>query len=108
MPRGAEYANAPAQSDNAIEAGENKAHGTSGVRPPLLSPSPNKEPQLINAQNTGLNRVNKVADFPEGAKGTGTASNPLSGQGSAGHDDGKGGHEPKTLGENKGLGAHKA
>ncbi|EYE92839.1 uncharacterized protein EURHEDRAFT_388269 [Aspergillus ruber CBS 135680] len=88
MPRGSEYANAPAQSDNAIEAGENKAHGTSG--------------------DTGLNRVNKVADFPEGAKGTGTASNPLSGQGSAGHDDGKGGHEPKTLGENKGLGAHKA
>lgn len=34
MPRGAEYANGPLQSDNAIEAGENKAHGTSGVRPP--------------------------------------------------------------------------
>ncbi|BCR89804.1 uncharacterized protein ACHE_51002S [Aspergillus chevalieri] len=85
MPRGSEYANAPAQSDNPIEAGETKAHGTSG--------------------NTDLNRVNKVAEFPEGAKGTGTAANPLSGQGSAGHQDGKGGHDPKTLGENKGLGA---
>lgn len=33
MPRGSEYANAPPQSDNPIEAGENKAHGVSGVCP---------------------------------------------------------------------------
>lgn len=32
MPRGSEYANAPPQSDNPIGAGENKAHGVSGVR----------------------------------------------------------------------------
>lgn len=102
MPRGSEYANAPAQSDNPIEAGETKAHGTSGVSP---SSAILHEPQLTNIQNTDLNRVNKVAEFPEGAKGTGTAANPLSGQGSAGHQDGKGGHDPKTLGENKGLGA---
>ena len=41
MPRGSEYADAPAQSDNAIDAGENKAHGV-GVsipRPRYLFPS---------------------------------------------------------------------
>ena len=31
-----------------------------------------------------------------------------SGQGTSGTSSGKGGHDPKTTGENKGLGAHKA
>jgi hypothetical protein len=34
MPRGAEYDNGIPQSDNAIENGPNKAHGTNPVRPP--------------------------------------------------------------------------
>lgn len=84
MPRGSEYADAPAQSDNAIDAGENKAHG-------------------VGNDNAGLNRTERTAEFPEGAKGTG--GKDLSGQGSTGHSSGKGGHEPKTLGENKGSGA---
>lgn len=33
MPRGAEFDNGVPQSDNAIETGPNKAHGTNPVRP---------------------------------------------------------------------------
>lgn len=36
---------------------------------------------------------------------TGSQREVYSGTGSAGHSSGKGGHEPKTLGEKKGLGA---
>lgn len=54
-----------------------------------------------------LERTQKVADLPEAAQKQGLHS----GQGSSGptqSGSGKGGHEPKSLGENKGLGAHKA
>lgn len=104
MPRGSEYADAPAQSDNAIDAGENKAHGV-GVsipRPRYLFPSRITN-YIRQNDNAGLNRTERTAEFPEGAKGTG--GKDLSGQGSTGHSSGKGGHEPKTLGENKGSGA---
>ncbi|KAJ5831809.1 hypothetical protein N7474_000120 [Penicillium riverlandense] len=86
MPRGAEYDNGIPQSDNAIEAGETKAHGTG-----------NKDAEL--------NRTQKVAPMPEE---TGSHREVFPGQGSAGPNQsgsGKGGHEPKTLGENKGLGS---
>lgn len=36
MPRGADYDNGIPQSDNAIETGPNKAHGTNPVRPSPL------------------------------------------------------------------------
>lgn len=36
MPRGAEYDNGVIQSDNAIETGPNKAHGTNPVRSSLV------------------------------------------------------------------------
>ncbi|KAI9933104.1 hypothetical protein ASPWEDRAFT_42861 [Aspergillus wentii DTO 134E9] len=83
MPRGAEYDNGVPQSDNAIEAGQNQVHGT-------------------NPENNHLNRLNKVAELPDAATKSGGEH---SAQGSAGHPSGKGGHEPKTLGENKGTGA---
>ncbi|KAE8154210.1 hypothetical protein BDV25DRAFT_121653 [Aspergillus avenaceus] len=86
MPRGAEYDNNVVQSDNAIEAGPNKVHGTGG--------------------SEDLKRVQRTAPLPDAAKSSG--SNFISGGGSEGHSSGKGGHEPKTLGENKGFGAHKA
>ncbi|KAJ5621028.1 hypothetical protein N7510_005012 [Penicillium lagena] len=86
MPRGAEFDNGVPQSDNAIEAGVTKAHGTD-----------NKDAEL--------NRVHKVAPMPEE---TGSNREVFPGQASAGptkSGSGKGGHEPKTLGENKGVGA---
>jgi hypothetical protein len=51
-----------------------------------------------------MNRVDRTAPLPEDMGNR----EPYSGQGSLSHGSGKGGHEPKTLGENKGLGAHKA
>ncbi|GLI75231.1 hypothetical protein PoHVEF18_003484 [Penicillium ochrochloron] len=83
MVRGAEYDNGVPQSDNAIEAGATKAHGTGTTDAPI-------------------NRVNKVAPMPEE---TGSQREVYSGMGGAGSNSGKGGHEPKTLGENKGRGA---
>lgn len=54
-------------------------------------------------QNDHLDRVNRTADLPDVPAG-----GMHSGGGAPGHSSGKGGHEPRTLGENKGLGAHKA
>ncbi|KAL3450500.1 hypothetical protein BJX65DRAFT_305337 [Aspergillus insuetus] len=85
MPRGAEYAEDNQISDNPIEAGETKVHGT-------------------NPEHDHMNRVDRTAPLPEDMGNR----EPYSGQGSLSHGSGKGGHEPKTLGENKGLGAHKA
>ncbi|KAJ5222112.1 uncharacterized protein N7469_010999 [Penicillium citrinum] len=84
MVRGAEYDNGIPQSDNAIENGPNKAHG-------------------VGAADGPLDR--KVAPMPAE---TGSGREVFSGQGSAGPTNsgsGKGGHEPKTLGQNKGTGA---
>ncbi|OJJ49006.1 hypothetical protein ASPZODRAFT_129376 [Penicilliopsis zonata CBS 506.65] len=85
MPRGAEFDNKIPQSDNAIDAGPTKVHGT-------------------NPAHADLSHTQHVADLPEIMGGNGI----LSGGGSSGHQSGKGGHEPKSLGEQKGLGAHKA
>ncbi|KAJ5104387.1 hypothetical protein NUU61_001734 [Penicillium alfredii] len=86
MVRGADYDNGVPQSDNAIPAGETKAHGTGPT-------------------NADLSRSHKTAPLPEE---TGSQREVFSGQGSSGptkSGSGKGGHEPKSLGENKGLGA---
>jgi hypothetical protein len=48
MPRGAEYDNGIPQSDNAIEAGENKAHGTNPVRTHSPKKVTNKDPKFTN------------------------------------------------------------
>ncbi|KAE8354205.1 hypothetical protein BDV28DRAFT_131423 [Aspergillus coremiiformis] len=85
MVRGAEYDDGVPHSDNAIEAGRTKAHGSS---------------------NPEMGRVSRTAELPEAAKRTG--GHAMSFGGSAGHSSGKGGHEPKFLGENKGLGAREA
>ncbi|GAD92033.1 hypothetical protein NFIA_039580 [Paecilomyces variotii No. 5] len=88
MPRGADYDNGIPQSDNAIEQKPDAAHGT-------------------GSGNDYISRANKPAAFPDGDfedgvhSGGGSRGVPPSGSG-------KGGHEPKTLGERKGLGAHKA
>ncbi|KAF3395794.1 hypothetical protein F1880_006605 [Penicillium rolfsii] len=83
MVRGADYDNGIPQSDNPIEAGTTKAHGTGATDAPL-------------------DRVNKVAPMPEE---TGSQRDVYSGAGAPGSSSGKGGHEPKTLGEKKGLGS---
>ncbi|KAJ5524129.1 hypothetical protein N7504_001591 [Penicillium tannophilum] len=87
MVRGAEYDNGVPQSDNAIEAGETKAHG-------------------VGNNDAPLNHTQKVAPMPEE---TGSQRNDVfpgfSGARPNHSGSGKGGHEPKTLGENKGLGS---
>ncbi|KAF9891487.1 hypothetical protein FE257_003954 [Aspergillus nanangensis] len=88
MPRGAEYDNNIPQSDNAIDAGSNKVHGT-------------------NPEHSDINRVHKTADLPD-ADFHGQGVFPgVSNLGPQSSGSGKGGHEPRTLGENKGTGAHK-
>ncbi|KAL4999419.1 hypothetical protein BDV10DRAFT_164831 [Aspergillus recurvatus] len=84
MPRGVEYARDDQVSDNTFEAGNTKVHGT-------------------NPDHDHINRVDRTAPMPEV---TGS-SEPYSGQGQYKnpHGSGKGGHEPNTLGENKGVGA---
>ncbi|KAJ5765167.1 hypothetical protein N7520_004726 [Penicillium odoratum] len=86
MVRGAEYDNGIPQSDNPIEAGENKIHGAGN-------------------DNAPLNHTQKVAPMPEE---TGSQREVFGGLPNSGHPhsgSGKGGHEPKTLGEKKGLGS---
>lgn len=53
-----------------------------------------------------MNRVDRTAPLPE----VSGSSEPYIGQGGYKNPtgSGKGGHEPNTLGENKGLGGHKA
>ncbi|KAL5340574.1 hypothetical protein BJX70DRAFT_360593 [Aspergillus crustosus] len=86
MPRGVEYAKNNQVSDNAVDAVKTQAIGT----------DPNQGE---------LNRASRTAPLPEV---TGH-SEPYSGQGQYKNPEGsgKGGHEPNTLGERKGLGAHK-
>ena len=57
----------------------------------------------IILQDAPIDRINKVAPMPEE---TGSQREVYSGMGAPGSSSGKGGHEPKTLGENKGRGAH--
>jgi hypothetical protein len=106
MPRGAEYDNGIPQSDNAIEAGETKAHGVGNdVSLPKVYHHANTVLLTGIPQNAPLNHTQKVAPMPEETGShrdvhpgyTGIPHNP--------EGSGKGGHEPKTLGENKGLGS---
>ncbi|RAL03074.1 uncharacterized protein BO80DRAFT_463290 [Aspergillus ibericus CBS 121593] len=85
MPRGAEYDNGVPQSDNAIDAGETKVHGT-------------------NPDNDHLNRVQRTAPLPEAAHSSGGTYSIGGSAGPNKFGSGKGGHEPKTLGDKKGLG----
>ena len=58
----------------------------------------------------GVDRSNKAAALPEGTSEKETHQS-YSGQGSRGHPEsgsGKGGHEPKTVGEQKGVGGAKS
>ncbi|KAE8379754.1 hypothetical protein BDV26DRAFT_291067 [Aspergillus bertholletiae] len=84
MPRGAEYDDGVPHSDNAVDAGQTKVHGAGNA----------------NAQ---MGRVYRTAELPEAIKDL--HGNATSFGGSAGHSSGKGGHEPKSLGEHKGMGA---
>ncbi|PYH89355.1 hypothetical protein BO71DRAFT_403139 [Aspergillus ellipticus CBS 707.79] len=119
MPRGAEYDNGVPQSDNAIDPGQTKVHGTNPeVRslpipipnPPFPFPPYNQPPQfpimiLTTPQNDHLNRVQRTAELPEAAQSSGGTYSAQGSSGPTKTGSGKGGHEPKTLGEKKGLGA---
>jgi len=88
MPRGAEYDDGKPQSDNAIDAGEDKVHGGS-------KPTTEVEPS----------HTQKTAPLPEGMDEMN--DRVLSGGAAPGHESGKGGHDPKTMGENIGRGDKK-
>lgn len=70
----------------------------------MFTPNPSKLvlsiSHLTAIQDGPLDR--KVAPMPTE---TGSDREVYSGSGAPGHSSGKGGHEPKTLGEKKGLGA---
>ncbi|KAJ6007447.1 hypothetical protein N7540_011423 [Penicillium herquei] len=86
MVRGADYDNGVPQSDNPIEPGVTKIHG-------------------VGNDNAPLSHTQKVAPMPEV---TGSQRDVFGGLAHAGPNhsgSGKGGHEPKSLGEKKGLGA---
>ncbi|EHA23302.1 hypothetical protein ASPNIDRAFT_173308 [Aspergillus niger ATCC 1015] len=104
MPRGAEYDDGVPHSDNAIEAGETKVHGTN----PAVCPSFNLQSCIKRRNNDHLNRVQRTAPLPEAAQSSGGEYSIGGSSGPNKSGSGKGGHEPKTLGEKKGLGAHKA
>ncbi|ERF71217.1 hypothetical protein EPUS_07900 [Endocarpon pusillum Z07020] len=92
MPRGADFDDGVPRSDNAIEPGHNVTHGAGS-----------------ESTSEGVDRSNKAAPLPEGTSEM-KDHHWYSGMGSRGHPEsgsGKGGHEPKTLGEQKGLGAKK-
>lgn len=112
MPRGAEFDHGVPQSDNPIEAREDLIHGGSKVKPPQ---NPLRITRLIRdfsaVQPTSESSVagaHKAAPLPEGLNEV--PDGVHSGGGSRGvpgyTGSGKGGHEPKSLGENKGQGAH--
>ncbi|KAL9638230.1 MAG: hypothetical protein Q9164_001681 [Protoblastenia rupestris] len=82
MPRGADYADAPVQSDNAIEAGENKIAG---------APKGDSDEPV----STGVDRSHKAAPLPEGISEM--QNSPASGGGSkglTGEGSGHGAKEP--------------
>ncbi|KAK5442008.1 hypothetical protein LTS15_011166 [Exophiala xenobiotica] len=87
MPRGAEYDNGVPQSDNAIGGEKEIVHGGDG--------KPTSQSEVAGAK--------KTAPLPEGLSEVNDGVH--SGGGSRGNQEGsgKGGHEPKTLGELKGT-----
>ncbi|KIW54194.1 hypothetical protein PV05_06571 [Exophiala xenobiotica] len=87
MPRGADYDNGVPQSDNAIGGEKEIIHGGDG--------KPTSESDVAGAK--------KTAPLPEGLSEVNDEVH--SGGGSRGNQEGsgKGGHEPKTLGELKGT-----
>ncbi|EHY54461.1 hypothetical protein ABEF95_001574 [Exophiala dermatitidis] len=86
MPRGAEYDNGVPQSDNAVEAGHNIVHGDG---------KPTSE--------SDVSRSHKTAPLPEGLKESHDETHSGGGsRGLQGHTgSGKGGHEPKSVGQHK-------
>lgn len=127
MPRSADYDNGVQRSDNAIEPGHNLTHGAGSEvysavfasdsfcalccknRPfsftLLTTLTDYKQPTSEAVDHSG-----KAAPLPEGTSemeihhwysGQGSRVRPESGSG-------KGGHEPKTLGEQKGLGGEES
>lgn len=87
MPRGAEYDDGIPHSDNAIEPGHDIIHGGDGK----------------STSESGVPRANKTADMPEGLQESHDGVH--SGGGSVGigshTGSGKGGHEPKSIGQHK-------
>ncbi|KIX99474.1 uncharacterized protein Z520_05050 [Fonsecaea multimorphosa CBS 102226] len=88
MPRGAEYDDGKPHSDNAIEAEHDIVHGGSK-----------------STSEAELSGPKKAAPLPEGMDEMNDRT--LSGGAALGHQSGKGGHDPRTMGEHKGLSGHR-
>merc|ERR1711939_220224 len=87
MPRGAEYDDGVPHSDNAIEAGEDKAHGTRGT-----------------TDEVEVERANKTASMPDLSE---VNDRTASGGAATGHQDGHGHDSPGTKGESTSSGLRK-
>lgn len=109
MPRGAEYDNGVPQSDNAVEAGHNIVHGDGKVTQANMRNSttvlPNIEltRRLQPTSESDVSRSHKTAPLPEGLKESHDETHSGGGsRGLQGHTgSGKGGHEPKSVGQHK-------
>ncbi|KAK5049430.1 hypothetical protein LTR84_004359 [Exophiala bonariae] len=88
MPRGADYDDGVPRSDNAIEAGEDKAHGTGNN----------------TTDEVELNRAKKTAAMPDLSE---VNDRTASGGAATGHNDGHGHDSPGTRGEKTGSGLRK-
>jgi hypothetical protein len=104
MPRGADYDDGVSRSDNAIDPNHNVMHGVG----PNVSQDYLTCTSFLHAQLAKM--INKAAPLPEGMSEM-DEHHRHSGMGTRGHPEsssGKGGHEPKTLGEREGLGGPKS
>lgn len=110
MPRGAEYVNEPPRSDNAIEQGQDAAHGIGKVRLTRASSSAAHPWEEITdyTQTTDeapISRPNKTAPLPEGLSEVNDRTHSAGSWAATRSGSGDGGHDPKEMGERKGLGA---
>lgn len=105
MVRGADYDNGIPQSDNAIENGPNKAHGVGATVCCNFIHHTSWNQFLTNSQDAPVNRASKVAPMPAETGSDRDVFPGLSHAGPTNSGSGKGGHEPKSVGENKGTGA---
>ncbi|KAK5939508.1 hypothetical protein PMZ80_007886 [Knufia obscura] len=87
MPRGAEYANEPPQSDNAIEQGQDAAHGVGKT-----------------TDEAPISGAKKTAPMPEGLSEVNDRNLSAGSSGPTQSGSGHGGNGPNEMGENKGLG----
>ncbi|BDD58832.1 hypothetical protein MPDQ_007478 [Monascus purpureus] len=88
MPRGIEYDEDISQSENPVLQENSKVHG-------------------VNSANLEMSRVYRTAELPEAALQPPGFHSGMGSRGFKNTGSGKGGRNPRTMGEKKGMMAHK-